>query len=46
MIQVRKVHEDIWEVTKFSPDIGMVGTFFLDIAEMVDLSAQIKRAGF
>ena len=47
MIQVKKVDEDVWEITKFSPETGeRVGTFFLDIAEMVDLSGQIKEAGF
>ena len=46
MIQIKKVDEDVWEVTKFSPEVGRVGTFFLDIVEMVDLSGQIKEAGF
>ena len=47
MIQVKKVYENVWEVTKFSPETReRVGTFFLDAVEMVDLSGQIREAGF
>jgi hypothetical protein len=46
MIQVKKVYENVWEVTKFSPIGERIGTFFFNAVEMVDLSGQIKEAGF